>query len=345
MKFTLRIRLLVLGVAVLATLTALLIYVLRPQDSGRDAAATVGMRVTTGLPPGLDSGPRMLRITSGSSYRGDLAISTGRDSAVHVPLACNRVHATKKMGACVLNTKGIVANSNYELVLFDASYHRFARNASPGIVSRVRISPGSQYVSVTAFVQGHSYGGAFSTQTIIYDARTAAPVGDLENFDLRRGGRAERSPKKNIWGVTFSDDDDFFVTVGIGDERALAKGRISTRTLDILPFSVECPSLSPDGTRIAFKQKLVPLDAWHLAVLDLRTKKVTTLPSDYSIDDQAMWIDNDTLSYAVPNNYGYKALPASQRVIVPTDTMQVAADGKSRPHLLIAGSESFVVVR
>ena len=345
MKFTLRNRLLVLGVAVLATLTALLMYVFRPQDSRRDAATSSGLLVTEGVAPGLNTSPRLLRVTSGSSYRGDLAASTGPGVAVHVALSCNRVHATKRVGACVVNTNGILANSNYELVLFDASYHPFARHTSPGIVSRVRISPGSRYVAVTAFVQGHSYGGAFSTQTIIYDARTAAPMGDLETFDLRRHGRDELSPKKNIWGVTFSDDDNFFVTVGIGDERVLAKGRISTHAIDMMPFSVECPSLSPDGTRIAFKKKLVPLDAWHLAVLDLRTNTVTTLPSDYSIDDQAMWIDNDTLAYSVPNNYRYKALPASQRIIIPTDTMEVAADGKSQPHVFLAGSESLVVVR
>ena len=40
----------------------------------------------------------------------------------------------------------------------------------------------------------------------------------------------------------------------------------------------ECPSLSPDGTRVAYKKRLSRLGPWDLVVLDLATGIETPLP-------------------------------------------------------------------
>ncbi|HEY3559498.1 MAG TPA: hypothetical protein VGL05_18635, partial [Kribbella sp.] len=64
--------------------------------------------------------------------------------------------------------------------------------------------------------------------------------------------------------------------------------------------NVECPSLSPDGRRIAYKQKIAN-GVWRLAVLDLTTRHLTHPPETRSIDDQPVWQGNNTLLYPVRN--------------------------------------------
>jgi Tol biopolymer transport system component len=97
--------------------------------------------------------------------------------------------------------------------------------------------------------------------------------------------------------------------------------------------NVECPSLSPDGTRIAFKKRVSGnLSApWRLYVLDLATLKETPLAETRSIDDQAAWLDGDTVMYQVPNPEGY-------------DIWEVPADGTGTPKILIHDGDSPAVV-
>ncbi len=45
----------------------------------------------------------------------------------------------------------------------------------------------------------------------------------------------------------------------------------------VLRTGVECPSLSPDGTRLAFKKRIAEPSEWRLAVLDLATLQDTLL--------------------------------------------------------------------
>ena len=70
----------------------------------------------------------------------------------------------------------------------------------------------------------------------------------------------------------------------------------------MLRENVECPSLSPDGTKIAFKKASGPSTArkWRFTVLDLRTGVETALPETRSIDDQLAWLDDDHVLYGVP---------------------------------------------
>ncbi|MFF4561850.1 TolB family protein [Streptomyces sp. NPDC001435] len=93
---------------------------------------------------------------------------------------------------------------------------------------------------------------------------------------------------------------------------------------------MECPSLSPDGTRIAFKEAIGadPARGWRLSVLELASMQVTPLAETRSIDDQAAWLDNATLAYTVRDSSG------------DPDVWTVRADGSGAPHLLVPDSES-----
>jgi len=112
----------------------------------------------------------------------------------------------------------------------------------------------------------------------------------------------------------------------------LVRGDLATRTLTTLTSNVECPSLSPDGSRIAFKKRVneqggrVP---WRLYVLDLATLHQTPLAEQHSVDDQAVWLDNHTIAYSRP--------------VVGTSTDNVwstPADGSGTPSQLITGAAS-----
>jgi len=107
----------------------------------------------------------------------------------------------------------------------------------------------------------------------------------------------------------------------------------------VLRRGVECPSLSPDNTRIAFKRLLSkgvgglgPL-RWRVSVLDLATLKDKFVADTRNVDDQVEWLDDKTLLYAVDDGTG------------PLDTWAVPADGTGKPRLFIPAGDSPTVVR
>ncbi|HEY1174515.1 MAG TPA: hypothetical protein VGF17_00030, partial [Phytomonospora sp.] len=112
-------------------------------------------------------------------------------------------------------------------------------------------------------------------------------------------------------------DRTFYATLATKGRTYLVRGDLRGRTVTTLHPNVECPSLSPDGTRIAYKKRVpgLPKDApWHLYVLDLRTMHETPLAESRSVDDQAVWRDSRTLVYALAGDYG-------------ADLYEVPADG------------------
>jgi Tol biopolymer transport system component len=184
------------------------------------------------------------------------------------------------------------------------------------------------------FVGGESYGAAFfSTRTSILDTTTWQLLPNLEDFTTTLDGRRYHAVDDNFWGVTFAaDDDTFYATLGTGGRTYLMRGSVSRRTLTSVGVqNVECPSLSPDGTRVAFKKRVLNgASLWHEYVLDLRTLRATPLAEHHSVDDQATWLDNDTVAYALPHEGDVKS----------TDLWSVPADGTGTPHLLIRDASS-----
>jgi Tol biopolymer transport system component len=145
---------------------------------------------------------------------------------------------------------------------------------------------------------------------------------------------------RNYWGVTFaSDNQTFYVTVAFGGQNWLARGSLTSRTVTTMRADVECPSLSPDERRIAYKklEGRSPGD-WRIAVLDLASGMEKVLGGETSIDDQVEWLDDSRLLYGVPRDDGMSSVLTSDVWVVP-------ADGSSAPTVLIRDASSPAVVR
>jgi hypothetical protein len=243
-------------------------------------------------------------------------------------LECVRVYAAAGTGICAHPDSPWA----YRIVVLDQELREKRSIPIPGLPNRARVSPSGRMVAWTTFVGGESYNrSGFSTRTGILDTRTGTLVNTLEEFKVTKEGRPYRNVDVNYWGVTFgADDNRFYATMSTSGRRYLVEGDFAARTVRTLKENVECPSLSPDGTRIAFKQAIGgdPTRGWRLSVLDLASMRVTELAESRSIDDQAAWLDNATLAYTVRGGDGNP------------DIWSVAANGSGAPRLLVPGAES-----
>ena len=98
------------------------------------------------------------------------------------------------------------------------------------------------------------------------------------------------------------DSDRFYATLATGDHHYLVEGSVGGREMRVLRDGVECPSLSPNGKRIVFKSRIGGENRWRLRVLDLSTLADHAVAEGRSIDDQAEWLDDDTLAYSDGRN-------------------------------------------
>ncbi len=327
---------LLVGISVIALGAAgLYLY----QNSTRVVGGPAAAATPVGEIPALE-GPHIVFRSSrlGPEY-GKLAVVGAADAAgprTVLDLGCERIYATPGSSACVAAKRGIVPS--YSLISLDDRLRPVAEEELVGLPSRVRMSADGALVATTTFVTGHSYAGSsFSTQTILrHDDR---PIGNLEEFAAVVDGRPFTAVNRNFWGVTFAaDDDTFYVTAAVGDSTWLMRGSVSGRTLTSIRSNVECPSLSPDGTKIAYKKRLpqpVPV-RWRIAVLDLASGAETMIADDRSVDDQVEWLDDGQLLYAIPR-------PGDEATV--TDVWVTPADGTGQPKIAIPEAGSPAVVR
>jgi dipeptidyl aminopeptidase/acylaminoacyl peptidase len=173
----------------------------------------------------------------------------------------------------------------------------------PGTPSRARVSPDGNIVSWTVFVTGDSYSATgFSTRTGLYDLGSGQLLKSIEELPVFVDGKRYFASDTNYWGITFAaDGKHFYVTLGSKGQTYLIKADYRGYRGDAIAQNVECPSLSPDGRRIAYKQK-TPDGTWRLAVLDLTTHQITHPAESRPIDDQPLWRDNNTILYALHHN-------------------------------------------
>jgi hypothetical protein len=245
---------------------------------------------------------------------------------------CLRFYTSAGTGVCLQSVPGALTPTDRAVIL-DANLHTLHTFPLAGLPSRARVSPSGRFAAWTVFVGGESYGAAFfSTRTSIVDTRTWKLIPSLETFHITLNGKPYHNIDDNFWGVTFAKDDDtFYATLGTAGHTYLVRGSISRQTVTSLVENVECPSLSPDGTRIAFKKRVLNgASLWHEYVIDLSTLKETPLAEHHSVDDQATWLNNDTVAYALPT-------PGATG---ETDLWSVPADGTGTPHLLLPGASS-----
>jgi hypothetical protein len=311
---SMRNRLLVLlaGVTVLACVAGVAVWRAADRADRRNQTQAGGPAVSAGpvsLAPG--SGPRIVfRSMVWGPHRDELATvpaSAPNGPRVASGVKCLRFYAAGGTGICLQAERGAVTDS-YDALVLDAGLRVTRRVPLAGIPTRARVSPSGRMAAWTVFVGGDSYAGThFSTRTSILDTRTGALQPSLEEYSITRDGHRLHAADINFWGVTFADDRHFYATLATGGHTYLVRGDVTARTVTTLRGNVECPSLSPDGTRIAFKKRVagLPSDApWRLYVLDLATLREWPLGETRSVDDQAVWSDNATVVYSMPGDYG-----------------------------------------
>ncbi len=256
-------------------------------------------------------------------------------------LTCDRVYFAAGRGLC----SGVDEHyyGNRGVVDFDAGLqpgHRY--DDAAGLSSRARVSPDGRYGSVTMFVAGDSYGAPFSTRDYIFDLPAGRALGTLEDFTVYKDGNLFQSPDFNFWGTTFARDGNrFYATLGVGSVGAttyLVEGDLAKREMRVLRTNVECPSLSPDGSHIAFKKRIQNPATWRLAVLDLSTLQDVELSETRSVDDQVEWLDDSHVLYAV-SRQGQGSIGYS------LDIWETSTNGSGQPEMVLNNAFSPAVVR
>jgi hypothetical protein len=224
-----------------------------------------------------------------------VSLAAPASDRVMTGLHCSRTYAVARYGVCL--------GENYDGLshLVDGALNPGVSFLQPGLASRARVSPDGRWAATTVFVAGHSYAvEGFSTQTTIFNTASGVATG-LESFAVSRNGHSFDSPDFNFWGVTFAGGTSFYATLGTGGHTYLIKGDIARRTATVLRDGVECPSLSPDGTRIVYKAALPGSTArqWRFHILDLSTMADRALGETRNVDDQAEWLDDRTVLYGL----------------------------------------------
>ncbi|HEY0390323.1 MAG TPA: hypothetical protein VGC63_01280 [Solirubrobacterales bacterium] len=219
-------------------------------------------------------------------------------------LACERVYFAAGHGICM----GVAPSGvEYTASTFNSKLQREHTITLTGLPSRTRVSPDGRYGAMTVFVTGDSYLSsptAFSTRTTILEMASGKEVGQLEQFKVKKDGKAFDAADFNFWGVSFDprDSDRFYATLGTGGDHYLIEGSVTGESMVVLREGVECPSLSPDGKQIAYKSRIGDEARWRLRVLDVATLEDHAVAEERSIDDQVEWLDDDTLVYSDGRN-------------------------------------------
>ena len=249
-----------------------------------------------------------------------------------VPMRCRRLHFAAARGLCMAEHPGFMPT--YHLYVFGSDFQVLWTTPLRGLPTRARVSPDGRYGATTVFLSGHSYAsGSFSTETLLLDLVTGAKLGNLEEFTVSRNGQPFKARDFNFWGVTFAADGSrFYATLGTGGQTYLVEGDIAARHMRVLRSNVECPSLSPDGTRLAFKKRVggggLRAPVWQFHVLDLATMTETPLAETRNVDDQVEWLDDHQVLYQI--------LP---------DLWTVPADGSGEPRWFMRWALSPAVLR
>jgi WD40-like Beta Propeller Repeat len=252
-------------------------------------------------------------------------------------LSCERVSFGGDRGICIQRVDGFPVR--YNAVVFDQALRALGTLPLEGTPSRSRTSVDGKFGATTMFLGAgtHSYATVkVSTKTTLFEMQSIKAIADLEAFAAFRNGARFRAADFNYWGVTFSspDSNTFYATLRTGTTNYLVRGDIAGRRADVVAEDIECPSLSPNGRRIAFKRREGQgLSEWRLYVLELATLRTARIEAASSyVDDQVEWLDDENVLYALSH------LGSSDIWIAPVD-------GGGRAQVLVHDGESPIVVR
>ncbi|WP_327632800.1 hypothetical protein OHB24_22650 [Kribbella sp. NBC_00482] len=290
------------AIGILALLGGAITYVAHARESG---PAENAVPVVTGQPMRFDGKTLFFRNLADGPDSGKLAAVPMADpgAARRVgELHCDRFAAAHGTAIC-LRLKAGSLPAMTDLIVLDANLRERHRATLPGTPSRARVSPDGRFLNWTLFVTGDSYAATgFSTRTGLYEVDTGRLVKTIEELAVFVDGKRYFASDVNYWGITFAADGNrFYVTMASKGKTYLIEADYRAYRGTAIAENVECPSLSPDGRRIAYKQK-VSNGVWRLAVLDLATRRITHPPDSRPIDDQPVWQGNNTLLYPIRNS-------------------------------------------
>jgi hypothetical protein len=306
------------------------------QKQARDSATPVAQTSLAGVL----GGPHIIfRNTNPRSGYGMVALVPlsdpgGPRALTHT--ACDRVYGSSGRVLCLSSSRGVL--TTYAAHVLDERMKSLQAVPLTGIPSRARLSRDGTLAATTSFTAGDSYAGtSFSTRTVITRVG-GSTLGDLETFTLVHHGSEISPVDRNYWGVTFaSDDDTFYATAKWSGHTWLVRGSISHRRVVTLHEDAECPSLSPDGKFVIYKQRgSLPIGKWRLVRYEVATGKVVPLAETRSVDDQVEWLDDSRVMYGLPRSGAQAATD---------DVWEVPADGSGAPKILIPEAWSPAVVR
>jgi uncharacterized repeat protein (TIGR01451 family) len=306
---------------------------------GSDYAPSTGAPIQNMGTPGLASrfgqpaGAVMFQsVVPGDSWNqiGLVPVENPASPRSMIPMRCLRIHFEAGRGLCLAEGDGLPGT--FAAYILNADLQQTGSVTLTGLPSRTRVSPDGRYGATTTFVTGHSYAeDGFSTETLLLDLDRAETIANLEDFTAFKDGEEIREEDFNYWGVTFTQDtNQFYATLATGGRTYLVRGDIEASQVEVLHENVECPSISPDNTRIAYKKKIgdgMSGTIWRFHVLDFSTMVETPLAETRSIDDQIMWLDDGNVLYGDGS-----------------DTWVMAADGSGQPRRFMSKAVSPVVV-
>jgi hypothetical protein len=238
---------------------------------------------------------------SGPSY-GKVALVPLDDPAgprAIVDVSCERISATAAGAICLQEVPGLL--TSYRAIFLDSRLRETGGQDLGGVPSRARMSADGRYAASTVFVTGHSYIDAqFSTQTVITDLTSGTSLGDLETWTALRDGAEVTAADRNFWGVSFlGDGPGFYATLGTGGRFLLVKGDVTTRTMEVVGVEGACPSVSPSGGSVAYKELDPESRNAHFVTMDVASGGVLPLEEGRLVDGQVAWADDETVLYSV----------------------------------------------
>ncbi|MEV4311918.1 hypothetical protein [Actinocrispum sp. NPDC049592] len=288
--------------------------------------------VTTNAPAPVSGDLMYIDIANGLDQVTTVKTAQPSGQKTVTPLKCQRYYQSGPTSVC-LRLAG--PGPSYEAAI-SKDGKEIRTVPLPGIPSRARVSASGNVVSWTSFVTGDSYSvpGGFSTRAGVFDVRSGEVTESIEHYTATVNGRVTTAADINYWGITVaSDDNTFYATLATEGSTYLVRGDLIAKTLQSVRQNAECPSLSPDGTKVAYKKRPNQTRPWELVVLDLAAKKEQILPGTSGIDDQAAWLNDNTLAYGAAINNQKNAI-----YFVP-------ADGSAPAREVIPDAASPVPVR
>lgn len=314
--------------------------------SGAEQAASEQERLDaerSGAGPGPQPGEVLVvNRVPGEDY-GRLAIRHADGTRTLLERRCERVHLAAANGLCLAVDDTVLVPA-WRTEFFDASDDRLVelRSYASPRPSRARVSPDGSVISTTGFVSGQGYADIGSgTETVVtidsFDGSNL--LVSMAQFEVLGDDPSLNAEARQFWGVSFVDSTDFWVTGWFGDGPEILRGDSSRRTLETFGWDGSCPSVSPDGSTLVFKETQ-PDESFLLVAVDIATGRRWRLGEQRAVDDQVEWLDNDTLLYAM-HTEGSDGTDAQPQF----DIWSVDVAPGSTPELFLPAASSPAVAR